>query len=361
VIFQKEGGNEMNNSFVSVKRYLVGAVAAVLVVTALVLVFVVPNRAKFWQVPPPTSLEVNTDKLHHQPVNARYSDRVKTICFVRDHFIHLFELSTGRTKKLFAGEGCNISPGGDAIAVTIDRDEPKKIGYPTNIKIVDLTTQDTKDLDFISISNKSNPQWSPDGSKLAFELAIDHQIHVVVLNSSTGEWQDVTRDLDFLDPRGNVKTEGVSLDSWGPEGNSVICQDMSLIYEIKIDGTVVQKIPIGTVADPRDVQVLGNMKFSYSPDRKLMAFFSSSELKTDEVNLAIYILDFEIKKLSKITLDTIDASSPIWLPSGNQIMFQRLQKRKDARAVWDICVISIENRNVTTIVKNSSAASYSFD
>jgi tricorn protease-like protein len=360
----QEGGIDMNNAvFIGAKRVVTGVIVA-LVVTATTFLIVASEGGRFWNVTEKAPIRsVQSDfKVNPQryPLSGKpVSYGVSKICFVRAHDVYLVDLAKGAKKRIVAGEDCNISPTGNAIAFTVYSAELNKVGHPKTIKIFDLTNDTTNELEFLPKSHKANPQWSPDGTKVAFEIAINHQTHIGILNIASSEWQDVTRKLDFLESGGEVNGYGLALDSWAPDGKSIVCQDSKFIYEIALDGSTLQKRTIETIADRREVEILGNMRFSYSPDRRLMSFWSSSELKTGKINLAIYIFDFEKEKLLRITPETIEASNPVWLPSGRDIMFQRLQERRDNVPVWDLCTISANGNDLRTILLNASYGSYS--
>jgi len=102
-------------------------------------------------------------------------------------------------------------------------------------------------------------------------------------------------------------------------------------------------------------------RFSFSEDRKLLLFDGNSEVQTGKSNLALYVFDFDKHSLSRITSETFEASHPRWLPTGKGIVFLRLEETPDDRAIFDVCVTSLDDHKVTTILKNTSSVSYSVE
>jgi Tol biopolymer transport system component len=283
------------------------------------------------------------------------------ICFVREHFVYVSDPQTGETNQIVTGEDCAISSLGESIAFTVDMNPPNKIGRPRTVKVFDLSTKAIKELSSLPQSNKMNPQWSPDGTKLALELSIENQSRVAILTLASGEWSDVTRNLDFLEPWGEINRFGVNLDSWSPDGKSILCHDLNYIYEIGLDGRTLQRLTLSTIVDPHQATISTASRFSFSEDRKLLLFDGNSEVQTGKSNLALYVFDFDKHSLSRITSETFEASHPRWLPTGKGIVFLRLEETPDDRAIFDVCVTSLDDHKVTTILKNTSSVSYSVE
>lgn len=284
---------------------------------------------------------------------------MRKICFVRDHYVCVFDPRTGDTKRIVAGEDCAISPSGELIAFTVYVSLSHTIGWPKTIKILDLTTKTVNEIPSLPAALKMNPRWSPDGTRLAFEVTIENQLHVEVLNVASGEWSDVTRNLDFLEPWGETNRFGVNLDSWLPDGKSILCHDLNYIYEIGLDGSTLHRLSISSIVDPHEATISSATRFSFSRDRRLLLFDGNSEVKTGKLNLTLYIFDLEQHKLFRVMPETFNASAPEWLPSGRDILFRRLDENNDEGAIFDVCVTSVEGGEVTTLIKNGSGVSYS--
>src|SRR5205807_692564 len=196
------------------------------------------------------------------------------IAFNRDDGVYLYNARTKESKYIVQGYEPDLSLTGDAIAFTVNRDDSLK---NRTIQLFDLRSQTLREFQSLAKLNSRQPRWSHDGSKLAFDVIIDKRTHVGILNFSTGEWEDITKGLVFND------RIGVYFSSWSPGDGSVVCQDLSTIYEISLNGEVLNRIPINKVVPIGEVG--SDIRFQFSQDKKALLFDGTR--KSD--NTAIYL------------------------------------------------------------------------
>jgi Tol biopolymer transport system component len=265
------------------------------------------------------------------------------IAFNRDDGVYLYTATTKESKYVVKGYEPDISPAGEAIAFTVDRDASLK---NRTIQLYDLRTHTVREFQSLAKLNSRQPRWSHDGTKIAFDAIIDRRNHVGILDVTTGEWEDITKGLVFNEPM------GLYLNSWAFDDKSLLCHDLSAIYEISPTGAVLNRIPINNVVPSGDVA--SSIRFQFSQDKKLLLFDGARNPE----NTPIYLFNLADQKLRRVTPETVDGSEPVWLPSQDAIMFSR--GRKDASGfVSDLCVMSLDTRKVTTLIKDASSGSYS--
>lgn len=304
------------------------------------------------QSPPPSPqatvniLSQNDAASSHKPEHFPYG--MAKIAFERDAVVCLYDAQTKETRRIGKGFEPDISPAGDLIAFTADRDDSLK---NRSIRLFSLKTNTGSEIQSLGELQSRSPRWSHDGTKLAFDVIIDDRTHVAVLNPSTGEWDDITKGLV------TNNRIGPHFNSWLPNDKSILCHDLDYLYEVAIDGSTLQKIPIASII--RVSSISSASKFSFSQDRKRLLFEGFGEAESGAVNLVVYLYDFKKHTLSTVTPKTMDASEPKWLPSGREIMFSQLEDNVGDAAIFDLCVMSVDGTTITTIIKDASNASYS--
>ncbi|HEY3103763.1 MAG TPA: hypothetical protein VGJ69_09220 [Pyrinomonadaceae bacterium] len=283
---------------------------------------------------------------------------VTKICFTRSSAIYLRDLTTGQErlvleKSVFRsssnGEEVRLnyspalSPAGDAIAFHY---QTAPYDVDGTFKILDLNSGKVRDFSELAGTNSSDPEWSPDGSRIAFKLFKPGAIfNVGILDLATGKWRDITTeptlDRDF----------DVWLDGWMPDGKSIICHNSEYLYRLALDGKVLFKLPIESFYDRSLVST--STRFSLSADGTRLLFASG-----DPDDAAILVYDLNQKSLSRVTPKTIDATEPRWLPSEKEILFTCSEKNKTAKT-YSICKIGVDGKSLTKMVQNGRYASYS--
>lgn len=153
--------------------------------------------------------------------------------------LHIFDLTTSSLTSLVQSQSVDMrpswSPNGQEIAyVSFERDSAY-IAYDRNyIYSLRLVKKDGTDVRSIlhSVKYISQPQWSPDGQWLAFDM--------------TG---DETTDIYRIRPDGSQLTrlrQNAGLPAWSPDGSLIsftsIENDVWSIYVMSPDGSNVRKI-----------------------------------------------------------------------------------------------------------------------
>lgn len=265
------------------------------------------------------------------------------IAFERDDAIYLYDAQTRESRRLVEGYAPDISPAGDVIAFTADRDDSLR---NSTIKLFNLQTNTTREFESLAKLNNRSPRWSHDGTKLAFNVIIDNRTHVGIMDVNTGEWDDVTKGLVFND------RYGVSHNSWSPDDESIVCQDLLAIYEISLNGIVLSRIPIEMVVP--EGEVASSVRLQFSRDKRFLLFNGARKLDFT----ALYLFNLADQKLRRLTPKTMDGFDPVWLPSQDEIMFSR-GRDEPSDFVSDLCVMSLSSGKVTTILKDAESGSYS--
>jgi Tol biopolymer transport system component len=155
----------------------------------------------------------------------------------------------------------------------------------------------------------SNPVFSPNGKKIAFESGQGQDIYTM---SATGtDIKRVTRsNVEEFDP------------AWSPDGTKIAFASNSTgsgdIYVINKDGSGLTRI---TTSAQRDIEP------AWSPDGTRIAFVRGPP---ESSNLKIYVMkaarESETNRAQRLTtasLSTLEELDPAWSPDGTRIAFAR--------------------------------------
>ncbi len=266
---------------------------------------------------------------------------IHTICFYRDGSVYIYDLDKKEARRIVEGSNPDISPLGSAIAFTDGKPLPD--GNHRTIKAFDLKTNEIIEFPSLAGIYSYNPKWSHDGEKIAFNLVSGKRAHVGLLNVESGDFENLSRSLH---------AEHLRFDSWTEGDKSIVCHDLENIYEIAVDGSLLQTIPIRTLI--HESKISSSTKFSFSRGRQYLLFDGNGE----GGNAVIYAYDFQSGKLLTITPETMEAREPIWSASGEDVMFSCLVEHQKGMN-YDLCVKSINSDEIKIIIGDASAASYS--
>jgi TolB protein len=176
----------------------------------------------------------------------------RKIAFERGKNVWVANLDGTAARKIAKGSWPDISPDGTHLAFNTNENEIFQPGQPPaqptrHIAVADLATGKLTILKKIPSDNCFGPVWSPDGTKLAFEILIKDQWHVGWVNADGSDFhlvKDIKRRTDT--PARPVDT--VWAPAWARDGESIFCHDFHNVYQIDLDGNVKKKM--GTVEAP---------------------------------------------------------------------------------------------------------------
>jgi len=266
------------------------------------------------------------------------------IAFVREDTVYLYDVKTKAATRIAEGYYPDISPDGETLTFTVNVDD-----LNTTIKSFSLRTQTIRNVIPIQGLNARDARWSHNGRKLAFYVVVGRQGHIGVLDLATGKWDDITKSFPFRDHGGLPGL--IVFNSWSPNDKSIIGHDLYSMFEIALDGRILNSIPFEKIIP--GVEVTSALRFEFSSDRQLLLIDGSRNPEHSN----IYAFNLQDHQLRRLTAD-IDGFESRWLPSQDAILFSR-GKISDPDDTSDLCVMSLKDGKVTTILENAESGSYS--
>lgn len=282
---------------------------------------------------------------------------VEKICFQRGSWIYLADLVTGKETKLVEGIGSGLAPTGESLAfLSVEENEgiTNQILPPTGrLELLNLRTNVVAGFNTLRDSRAVQPIWSNEGTRLAVTLANDEseRTGIAVLDPRTAEWRKLTA-------HGDVGTDGMYADSWAPDDQSILFHSLRSLYEVRLDGSPVQKIPVDELFE--NGAISSASRFSFSSDRRYLLFDSIIDAPDEPATSIISIFDLTTRTLRRILPKTVQGRYPWWLPSKKELLFTRIEWDQDQlRWRHNVSKIDLNGAGLTTLVTDADLVSYS--
>ncbi|HQU81902.1 MAG TPA: LpqB family beta-propeller domain-containing protein [Pyrinomonadaceae bacterium] len=175
---------------------------------------------------------------------------------------------------------------------------------------------------------ESDPQWSPDGTKIAFASARDGNSEIYVMNADGSNQTRVTNNTVF-------DTEP----TWSPDSTKLAFQSLRSgnrdIYAVNADGSNELRLTTSTGQD---------ILPKWSPNGAQIVFISNRD-----GNYEVYTMSANGDAQTRLTTNTASEFSPDWSPDGSQILFS-----SDRDGNGEIYVMSANGANQTRLTNSSS-------
>jgi Tol biopolymer transport system component len=193
-------------------------------------------------------------------------------------------------------------------------------------------------------SPESEPDWSPDGTKIAFRRGREAAGEIYTMNADgTGLTHLTSNSVKDYAPAWSPDGSMIAFASNRNDPNPATCValvgcNVDIFVMPATGGTPVQ-VTFGTGADQFP---------QFSPDGSLIAY--NSDLGGA---MAIYTVDLVTLAVTKLTTDSLQAGQPDWSPDGTKIVFLDdfvfCKKPKDCTS--DIFVMNADGGGVTQLTR----------
>lgn len=231
----------------------------------------------------------------------------QTIGFQRESEVGVVTLpgKEGQEPLLFEGGDPCVSPDGKWIAYTEMDSEGARF-----IAVGEVATGKKRRVTGIPGDNSYRPQWSPDGKTLTFDHFLTDDWLVGQVNVEGGGFRILKLPIK------------VSSHTWSPDGKHLLCQDMEKLFWVDVQDwskPVVKEIP-----QPEKVEGLNSStKLAVSPDGKsaLVAMEVPPGPEQEYPPTAIFLVDLETGKFTRLSAKGVDGADPSWLPDGKAYLF----------------------------------------
>lgn len=246
--------------------------------------------------------------------------QISRVAFNRGEYIFVKDMKTGVEKRLVKGSYPALSPDGATLAFSVDNLEGSDRDMSRQIKLLDLGTGKITGLPALARYLCYGGVWSPDGSKLAFNIMVDKQWEVGI-SDEAHQLQVPTKSIS--------KNLGVYLSGWTSDSKTITCHDLDKVYQVDLNGSVVKTVATSEVVD--DISFISSATtFLLSGDGRYLLFDTETQPGESRMPM-LWVYDLQLKKRTRISPARLQASGPQWLGSDDEIVFYGKAPTRGAR------------------------------
>jgi Tol biopolymer transport system component len=260
--------------------------------------------------PPPPKINPTSDALV-------YGDRT---------WVYYLAANSTTPRKLAKGNFPALSPDNTRVAYCTPV-EGTKSGESVTLMSFDLASGKTSVV-FQAGGYLSRLRWSPDGSQLLFSAAYLNGKREVDIIGSDG------RGKQKVIATGEQGVSDVFAPVWATDGRSIFFQDMNNLFQVRTDGTMITKLPLGPITEEKE-SVTSADSFVPSPVDPNVIIYTRSvpgsklfERSFGEPNTALFLYNLQTKDRKRLTAVDLLALEPVWSRDGKFIYFSGYHDRE---------------------------------
>src|SRR5882724_6999454 len=272
----------------------------------------------------------------------------RRIAFERSDAIYVANLDGTAEKKVANGIFPAISPDGTCVASNTV--EKSGTTYARYIAVVEIETGKTTVFKDVPSDNSYYPTWSPNGKRILFTLRVNELWDLGLINPDGTEFRVLKKG----------QRDKVTLYSpcWGRDNQSIFCEDMTNVYQIGLDGSVLGQWKIEKIIPNGDMS--GDDRIDVSPDGKhlLLSIQMAEEHNRkdwDGPQPALWSFDLTTQKSVRLTSKKLFAWDGCWIDDRNILFLSQPAGEK----VASIYRMSTDGKDLKRLIKDARLPSVS--
>jgi TolB protein len=247
----------------------------------------------------------------------------RRLAFERNDGVHIANPDVTVVRKLADGIFPAISP--DAKRVAFTAVEKSGANYVRRIAITDIGSGKTEICQNIPSDNCYYATWSPDGNSIAFTFRSNGVWHLGRVKSDGSNFQFIKKGVPnqstFYSP------------CWARDGLSIFCEDMTDIYRLNLDGSILAQWKIGKIVP--NGAMSGDGRIDVSPDGRRLLLSVEMDESYDRKNWdgpvpALWVFDLDRQIAVRLTWNKLFAWDGCWLDNDNILFVSQAEGEKQA-------------------------------
>jgi TolB protein len=268
------------------------------------------------------------------------------IAFERGDSVYISNREASLVRKIADGTFPAISP--DAKALAFSTVEATGGSYIRRIATVDVATSVRHLFDAVPGQNSYYSAWSPDGQWISFTMRSDDQWNLGVIKNDGSEFRIVKK--------GDQNAVTLFSPCWARDGKSLFCHDMTSIYQLGLDGAVIQQWKIGTIIPNGSMS--GDGRINVSPDGHRLLLSVEMDETYDRPDWdgpvpALWSFDVNTHASVRLTSKNLFAWDGCWLDNSNLLFVSQRAGEKQAS------IYQTNGKDVKRLIENARRPSVS--
>jgi TolB protein len=267
----------------------------------------------------------------------------RQIAFERNNAIYIANLDGANEKKIADGIFPAISPDGTRVAFnTVEKTSDTTC--VRHMAVVEVATGKVKVFTDVPSDNSYYPSWTVDGKQILFTTR-PHEVWDLIAINSDGT------NFHLLKP--GVQNEVTRYSPiWARDGQSIFCQDMTNIYRLGLDGTVIAQWTINKIIPNGDMSGDGRIDVSPEGKRLLLSIDMGEESGRKDWDgplPALWAFDLQSQKATRLTSKKLFGWDGVWIDKDNVVLLSQAAGEKEA----SIYRMSTDGKNLKRLIKNA--------
>jgi TolB protein len=246
------------------------------------------------------------------------------MAFERGDAVYSANLDASVVHKLSDGIFPTLSPDGKSVAFTVVNKTSD--AYVRRIAVMEIASATIRVFKDIPSDNAYYATWSPDGNCVAFTLFADNVWSLALIRPDGSGFK--------LIEKGDQEKVTLFSPCWAADGQSLFCHDMTNIYRIALDGSVVAQWKIGKIVPNGGMSGDGRIDASADGHRLLLSIDMDEEYNRKDWDgpvPALWSFDLWTEVAVRLTPKNLFAWDGCWLDDANVLFVsQRTGEKKTA-------------------------------
>jgi TolB protein len=274
------------------------------------------------------------------------ADAPRKLAYSRGKALYVANLDGSGAKKVAAGSWPDLSPDGTRLA--FNTEDPSGKTPERSIAVADAATGKVTKVPNIPSNNCHSPVWSPDGSRILFQIYADEDWHIAVIGSDGSDFRYLKRS----GPKGHSFYSAI----WAPDGKGIFCQDLDAIYRCGLDGAVQKQWEVTKLFPKGGLSSAARLAVSPDGGTLLVDVEMDEDITRkdwDGPPPAIWALDMASSKVTRLTPKGLFAWGPRWLNGEELLCLVQPVSAKEP----SIYRMSANGKTRQALIKNASDVS----